>query len=111
MGTNCQTAGDAARLQGARRDRPPFEIAVNLSWHMPLLVRGIFLDDHKPTRSSPRPGTVEQFIADVRASLASTPHIDAQPAIHAVLDTLTHPVERGAFATIHHVLPPQLPPA
>ena len=93
---------------GALRDRLPVDVAASLSSHMPLLVRGIFFDGYEPARTAPRLRTVDQFVADVRASLAARPHIDAGEAINAVLDTLTHHVDRAAFATIHAVLPPQL---
>ena len=35
-------------------------------------------------------------------------HIDAQEAVNAVLDTLTHHVDRGAFAALHQALPQPL---
>ncbi|MGZ9031526.1 MAG: DUF2267 domain-containing protein, partial [Burkholderiaceae bacterium] len=93
---------------GALRDRLPPEVAVNLSSHMPLFVRGIFFDGFEPARTPLRSRAVEQFVADVLGSLTATPHIDAEQAINAVLDTLTHHIDRGVFATMHHVLPPQL---
>lgn len=93
---------------GALRDRLPVDVVMNLSSHLPLLVRGIFFDGFEPARRALRPRTVDQFLADVRAALAATPHIGAQAAINAVLDALTHHVDRGVLATIHHVLPQPL---
>jgi uncharacterized protein (DUF2267 family) len=90
---------------GALRDRLPVDVAVGLSAHMPLLVRGIFFDGFDPARDALQPRTIDRFVADVRAALASTPHIDAQQAINAVLDTLTRHIDRSVFATLHHVLP------
>lgn len=90
---------------GALRDRVPVDVAGTLAAQMPLLVRGIFLDGFEPARTPLRLRTTDDFVGEVRTSLAASPRIDAMQAVDAVLDALANNVDPAVFDKVRLKLP------
>jgi uncharacterized protein (DUF2267 family) len=92
----------------ALRDRVPLELAAHLGAQLPLLVRGTYYDQWRPSETPQRWRTAEEFVAVIAADLGSLGIValdDAADAADAVFRTLNHHVDPGQVAKIRHALP------
>ncbi|WP_315918245.1 DUF2267 domain-containing protein [Mesorhizobium sp. SP-1A] len=87
------------------RDRLPPELGANLAAELPLLVRGAYYDQYKPSDGPNRDRSVEKFLDPVADGLAATRPVDAGDAARAVFKTLVHHVDLGQSAKVRDALP------
>ena len=90
------------------RDRLPVELSSHLGSQLPLLIRGAYYDQYKP---SAQPGTCrseEDFTAEVAEWLSDTRPVDPRLAIAAVLRVLDRHIDPGQAAKVRGALPKHL---
>jgi uncharacterized protein (DUF2267 family) len=89
----------------AIRDRVPLELAAHLGAQLPLLVRGTFYDQWRPTETPQKWRTAEEFLAVIAAGLSSAGPVGASDAADAVFRVLNRHVDPGQIEKIRHALP------
>src|SRR3954451_10546968 len=69
------------------RDRLPVELSAHLSAELPLLIRGAYYDQYKPS-SQPTDCDFDAFVSAVAKELAGTRPVDPEDAIRTVFALL-----------------------
>ena len=90
------------------RDRLPIELSSHLGSQMPLLIRGAYYDQYKPSAQPGTCRTVEEFVAEVAEWLGDARPVDPNLAIAAVICVLDRHVDPGQIAKVKGALPKHL---
>jgi uncharacterized protein (DUF2267 family) len=90
------------------RDRLPVELSAHLGSQMPLLIRGAYYDQYKPSTQPGLCRSQEAFAAEVAEWLSDVRPVDPNLAIAAVLCVLDRHVDPGQIAKVKGTLPKQL---
>ena len=103
-------AGEAEALAVLRavlhqlRDRLTPQEAVDLAAQLPLIVRGVYYDGWKPSKTPERMRSQDEFLAGVSAKLAPHP-IGAEAATRDVFALLAQTIDSGEIADVINQLP------
>jgi uncharacterized protein (DUF2267 family) len=89
----------------ATRDRLPLELAAHLGAQLPLLIRGLYYDQWRPSTEPFKLRSREEFLAHVAEGLAHTRPVNAAKAAHAVFAVLDHFVDPGLVRKVRDALP------
>jgi uncharacterized protein (DUF2267 family) len=89
------------------RDRMPVELSAHLSAELPLVVRGAYYDQFKPS-SQPTDCDLEGFVAEVAEKLSDTKPVNASEAVRAVFSVLSGHLPHGQIAKVQRALPEKL---
>jgi uncharacterized protein (DUF2267 family)/CBS domain-containing protein len=89
----------------ALRDRLPADDAAHLAAQLPLVVRGSFYDQYRPSAQPADMRTRFEFVAVVTQGLMDTGPVDPEEAIGAVLKVLESHVGPDEAAKVRHELP------
>ncbi|CDX22488.1 conserved hypothetical protein [Mesorhizobium sp. ORS 3324] len=87
------------------RDRLPAELGANLAAELPLLVRGAYYDQYKPSDRPRRDRSVEEFLHPVADGLKSGRPVNAGDATRTVFKALAHHIDLGQSAKVRDALP------
>jgi uncharacterized protein (DUF2267 family) len=87
------------------RDRLPAELAAHLAAELPLLVRGAYYDQYKPSEQPSDCGTFDEFASRVGVRLLDARPADPQAAARAVFASLSRHVVPGQIAKVQRSLP------
>ena len=87
------------------RDRLPAEDSAHLAAQLPLLIRGAYYDQYRPSEQPTDCRTREEFVDEVAEWLADTRPVDPEEAIAAVFDAISRNVDAGQVEKIKRVLP------
>ncbi|GIK98294.1 MAG: hypothetical protein BroJett029_25030 [Alphaproteobacteria bacterium] len=87
------------------RDRVPPELAAHLAAELPLLVRGLYYDQYRPTGSPEKTRSRAQFVQGVADGLSDMRPIDPELAIRAVLAAVSRHVAPGQVRKLREALP------
>ena len=87
------------------RDRLPAEASAHLGAQLPLLIRGAYYDQYRPSEQPTDCRTREEFVDEVAEWLADTRPVDPEEAIAAVFDAISRNVDAGQVEKIKRVLP------
>ena len=90
------------------RDRLPAEASAHLAAQLPLLIRGAYYDQYRPSEQPTDCRTREEFVDEVAEWLADTRPVDPEEAIAAVFDAISRNVDAGQVEKIKRVLPKTL---
>lgn len=90
------------------RDRVPLELAVHLGSQLPLLVRGLYYDQWRPSAQPERSRSLGEFLQGIGESLANTRPVNLQNAVQAVFAVLSRHVSRGQIEKIRGALPEEV---
>lgn len=90
------------------RDRLPIELSSHLGSQMPLLIRGAYYDQYKPSAQPGTCRTVDEFVAEVGEWLGDARPVDPKLAIAAVICVLERHVDPGQIAKVKGALPKHL---
>jgi uncharacterized protein (DUF2267 family) len=90
------------------RDRVPVNLAAHLGAQLPLLVRGTYYDQWRPSETPKTWRSAEEFLANVSAELSSTQPVNASDAVRAVFQVLNHHVDPGQVEKVRHALPEEV---
>lgn len=86
------------------RERLTPEEAVDLGAQLPLIVRGLYYEGWRPTRTPLRIRTREEFLDGIAARLAPHP-IKAENAARDVFSLLSQAIDSGEIADVINQLP------
>jgi len=89
----------------ALRDRLQLGLAVHLGAQLPLLVRGLYYDQWRPTEENLKLRTAEEFLDHVAQGLESTRPVNARQATLTVLRVLDHHIDPHQIEKVRHALP------
>lgn len=89
----------------ALRDRLPVDDAAHLAAQLPLVVRGTYYEQYRPSIQPEDIRTREEFIAKVSKDLQNVRPIDPVDAIRAVFATLQAHIPEGQTSKTRSTLP------
>lgn len=92
----------------ALRDRLTLEEAAQLGAQLPLLVRGIYYHEWRPTEQPKRVRHLDDFLALVDAGLGEIKPIDPEDASRAVFKVLDRHISRGEIDQVRQSLPAEI---
>ncbi|MER9326689.1 DUF2267 domain-containing protein [Mesorhizobium sp. M0488] len=90
------------------RDRLPPDLAAHLGSQLPLLVRGIYFDQYRPSAAPDRTRSPDEFLARIKDQLESVRPVDAGDALRVVSDVLDRHVDAGQMAKVWEALPEEI---
>lgn len=90
------------------RDRLPADLAAHLSAQLPLLVRGAYYDQYKPSKQPTRSRSLDEFLEQVKEELSSTRPVDAKDAVQSVFKLLSHYIDPGEVRKVRQGLPEEV---
>jgi uncharacterized protein (DUF2267 family) len=89
------------------RDRLSPDLAAHLAAELPLLVRGVFYDQYKPSRQ-PTTFDLDDFVEEVGEWLSDARPTDPRDAMSAVFATLSRHLPPGQIVKLKQTLPANL---
>jgi uncharacterized protein (DUF2267 family) len=89
------------------RDRLTAEEAVDLAQQLPLIVRGVYFEGWRPSRTPERVRSKREFIEGVAAKIRPHP-VDAERATRDVLSLIAHHCDPGEVGDVIAQLPAEL---
>lgn len=91
-------------LRGTR-DQLPVELASHLGSQLPILVRGSYYDQFRPTELPNRRRSLQEFLENIGCDLETSRPVYLQDAARAVFQVLSRHVDRGQIDKIRQALP------
>lgn len=92
----------------AVRDRLQPELAAHLAAELPLLVRGAFYDQYRPTALPDKTRTLDEFLERIAGGLKPGRPIDPGDAAKTVFRVLVHHIDLGQSAKVRDALPKEI---
>jgi uncharacterized protein (DUF2267 family) len=92
----------------AVRDRIPLGLAAHLGAQLPLLVRGTYYDQWRPSEQPEKWRSADEFFAIVSDELRHVRPVNARDAACAVFQVLNHYVEPNQVAKVREALPDEV---
>jgi uncharacterized protein (DUF2267 family) len=89
----------------ALRDRLQIGLAVHLGAQLPLLVRGLYYDQWRPTEQMLKQRSAEVFLDHVSQGLADTRPVNVRDATQTVFRVLNHYVDPNQVEKVRQSLP------
>jgi uncharacterized protein (DUF2267 family) len=89
----------------AIRCRIPIELGAHLGAQLPLIVRGAYYDQFRPSEDPQRWRSMDDFVAHVAGGLTGIRPIDPRDAIEAVFRVLSRHVDAGQVEKLKQALP------
>jgi uncharacterized protein (DUF2267 family) len=89
----------------AVRDRLPIDLAAHLGAQLPLLVRGTYYDQFRPSELPARWRSLDEFLERVGAELSMSRPVDVRAGARAVLAVLARHADAGQVAKVRDALP------
>lgn len=106
VGPNRQLAW---RLLGATlravRDRLPVDLAAHLGAQLPILIRGAYYDQFRPSAMPRRERSLDEFLAVIASDLSMARPVDVREGAQAVLAALARHADPGQVAKVRDSLP------
>jgi uncharacterized protein (DUF2267 family) len=92
----------------ALRDRLTVEEASDLSAQLPMLIRGIFYEQFRPTIMPQKIRSQDEFLAKIGEHLQNIRPLGADEAARAVFRVLERHIPRGEMEQVKNMLPPEI---
>jgi uncharacterized protein (DUF2267 family) len=92
----------------ATRDRLPADLAAHLGSQLPLLVRGLYYDQFRPSELPNRLRSLDEFLERVGEKLAMKRPVNVRDAIRAVFQVLSRHVNQGQIEKVRQSLPEEV---
>lgn len=90
------------------RDRLPADLAAHLGAQLPLLVRGAYYDQFRPSELPHQFRSLDEFLRGVGAELDTTRPVNSRNATRAVFHILSRHVNRSQIEKVRQSLPEEL---
>lgn len=94
-----------AAVLRAIRDRVPIELAAHLGSQLPLLVRGTYYDQFRPSEIPKRARSLDEFLEMVDQELKFTRSVNTKDALRTVFHVLSRHLTSGQAAKVRDALP------
>jgi uncharacterized protein (DUF2267 family) len=92
----------------ALRDRLPVAEAAQFSAQLPILLRGVFYEGWRPTRTRGRVRTIDKFLAGLRAAFSDDPEFDPEAAFREVINVMRMHVSAGEIEDMRRAMPTEI---
>jgi uncharacterized protein (DUF2267 family) len=92
----------------AIRDRLPVDLAAHLGSQLPLLVRGIYYDQFRPSGLPKRVRTLEEFLDMIEQDMRFSRPINVEDALRTVFHVLSRHLSSGQAAKVREALPEEV---
>ncbi len=89
----------------ALRDRLPIGLAAHLGAQLPILVRGTYYDQWRPSEQQLKLRSIDEFLERISQGLKGTRPVNPQKALKAVVHVLNHYVDPDQMQNVHDALP------
>jgi uncharacterized protein (DUF2267 family) len=90
------------------RDRLTLGLAVHLGAQLPLLVRGLYYDQWRPSEQPLKLRSADEFLEHVSKGLTGIRPVNVRAATQAVFQVLSHYVDPDQVANVRDALPEQV---
>jgi uncharacterized protein (DUF2267 family) len=90
------------------RDRVPIEVAAHLGAELPILVRGLYYDQWRPSEAPERYRSLDEFLERVGENLGPAHRMDPREAAETVLDVLSRHILDGQVRKVRSALPEEI---
>ncbi|MBH5397007.1 DUF2267 domain-containing protein [Bradyrhizobium sp. CNPSo 4010] len=97
-----------AAVLRAIRDRLPVELAAHLGSQLPLLVRGAYYDQFRPSAMPSRVRSLEEFLQLIAEELKFGRPVDTEDAARAVFNVLSRHLTAGQIEKVREALPEEV---
>ncbi len=109
LGTDRHTAWHVlGAVMRALRDRLPLGLSVHLSAELPLLVRGSYFEQWRPSQEALKQRSLAEFLERVSDGLSDTKPIGSIDAVGAVFAVRERHLDRGQLAKVRQALPEEV---
>lgn len=93
----------------ALRDRLPPDMAAHLGAELPLLVRGAYYDQYRPSQQPDRQTrSLDEFLASIAEGMKNTRPVDPAEAAISVFRVLTRHIDLGQSVKVRDTLPKEI---
>jgi uncharacterized protein (DUF2267 family) len=92
----------------ALRDRLPADLAAHLGAELPLVVRGLYYDQYKPSEQPDVTRTLDAFLDRVQEGLKMIRPVNPEQAVRSVFKVIVHHVDLGQSAKVRDALPKEV---
>ena len=92
----------------ALRDRLTIEEAFDLSANLPLLLRGIYWENYRPSGKPERYRTRDEFLKRVEDALEGAVFMNPEGAARAVFDVIERRIPEGQVQDIIRMIPDEM---
>jgi uncharacterized protein (DUF2267 family) len=92
----------------AVRDRLPIGLAAHLGAQLPIMVRGVYYDQWRPSEEPLKIRSRDAFFERVAEGLKGTRPVNVQDGVRVVFQVLNHHVEPGQVEKVRQALPEDL---
>jgi len=92
----------------ALRDRLQVGLSAHLSAELPLLVRGLYYDQWRPSEEKLKQRSLAEFLEHVSDGLVDTKPIGSVEASRTVFAVLNRHIERGQIEKVRQALPAEI---
>jgi len=92
----------------ALRDRLPPNDAAHLAAQLPVLIRGLFYDQYRPSETPERLRTRDAFLDRVTHELRGTRPVNPRDAVRTVFAVLSHHITGGEVDKVKKILPEEI---
>lgn len=90
------------------RDRIPLGLAAHLGAQLPLLVRGAYYDQWRPSEQPRNWRSLDEFVSIVSADLRNVRPVDPKDAARAVFGVLDRHLDPGQAGNVRDALPEEV---
>lgn len=97
-----------AAVLRAIRDRLPVELAAHLGSQLPLLVRGAYYDQFRPSAMPSRVRSLDEFLLLIAEELRLGRPIDTKDAARALFNVLSRHLTAGQISKVREALPEEV---
>jgi uncharacterized protein (DUF2267 family) len=89
----------------AVRDRVGPDNALHLAAQLPLIIKGLFFEDWRPSETPTREREKDTFLANVQASVFRGLRVDPERAVRAVLEVISEHIDASEVAKLRNLFP------
>jgi uncharacterized protein (DUF2267 family) len=90
------------------RDRVPLGLAAHLGAQLPLIIRGAYYDQWRPSEQPADWRSLDEFLSIVSGELRNLRPVDPKDAAHCVFQVLNHYIDPGQVAHVRDALPEEV---
>jgi len=87
------------------RDRIPLGLAAHLGAQLPILVRGVYYDQWRPSEQPLKWRSLDDFVALISQDLRNLRPVNPTEAAQAVFQVLNHYLDPGQIGNVREALP------
>ncbi len=92
----------------ATRDRLPPELAAHLGAQLPLVIRGTYYDQYRPSASTEKTRSLETFLSTIADELKFSRSVNTKEAVQVACSVPAKHADDGQVAKVWQALPQEI---